>query len=136
MTKKDLQDFRKLIIERESLQNQIEQLNVQIQHATPSYGVQPRGGKTADTADRIIKLVELKKEYECKCDNISGRQSKIESIIEKLADPVERAVLRCRYINNMTWEDITHIVSYEIAQTFRIHSRAIKNIEKIKDDSK
>lgn len=132
MTKKDLQDFRKLITERESLQNQIEQLNAQIQHVTPSYGVQPRGGKSADTADKIIKLVELKREYEYKCDRITDKQIRIETEIEKLTDPVERAVLRCRYINNMTWEDIQLLIHYERTKTFYIHSSAIKNFEKIK----
>lgn len=132
MTKKDLQDFRKLITERESLQNQIEQLNAQIQHVTPSYGVQPRGGKSADTADKIIKLVELKRECECKCDRITDKQIRIETEIEKLTDPVERAVLRCRYINNMTWEDIQLLIHYERTKTFYIHSSAIKNFEKIK----
>lgn len=131
MTRKDLQDFRKLIIERASLQNQIKELDAQIQHITPSYGAQPRGGKSADNADKILKLVELKKDYECKDNNIADRQIKIEAVINQLADPVERAVLRLRYISNMSWTDIQIAVNYERAQTFRVHTKAIKNFEKI-----
>lgn len=132
MTRKDLQDFRKLIIERASLQNQIKELDTQIQHITPSYGAQPRGGKSADNADKILKLVELKKDYEDKDKNIADRQIKIETVINQLADPVERAVLRFRYISNMSWTDIQITINYERTQTFHIHSSAIKNFEKIK----
>lgn len=131
MTRKDLQDFRKLIIERASLQNQIKELDTQIQHITPSYGAQPRGGKSADNADKILKLVELKKDYEYKDNNIADRQIKIEAVINQLADPVERAVLRFRYISNMSWTDIQIAINYERAQTFRVHTKAIKNFEKI-----
>lgn len=136
MTRKDLQDFRKLIIERASLQNQIKELDTQIQHITPSYGAQPRGGKSADNADKILKLVELKKEYERRNDNIADKQIKIETVLNHLDDPVERAVLRSRYIDNMRWEEIQTAINYERAQTFRVHIHAIKNFEKIKDDTK
>lgn len=132
MTRKDLQDFRKLIIERASLKNQIKELDAQIQHITPSYGAQPRGGKSADNADKILKLVELKKDYECKDNNIADRQIKIEAVINQLADPVERAVLRLRYIGNMYWGEIATEINYSTQHVFRIHSLAVKNFEKIK----
>lgn len=131
MTRQDLKNFRKLIIERASLQNQIKELDTQIQHITPSYGTQPRGGKSGDNADKILKLVELKKNYEDKNNSIADGQIKIEAVINQLADPVERTVLRFRYISNMSWADIQIAINYERAQTFRVHTKAIKNFEKI-----
>ena len=132
MTRKDLQDFRKLIIERASLQNQIKGLDTQIQHITPSYGAQPRGGKSADNADKILKLVELKKEYERRNDNIADKQIKIEAVLNHLDDPVERAVLRSRYIDNMSWSRVSDEIRYSMSRMFDIHKSALKNFEKIK----
>lgn len=132
MKRQDLQDFRKMIIERTSLKNQIDELDTQIQRIIPSYGAQPRGGKSADAADRLLKLIELKKDYEKKNANITVRQKEIEAVISQMTDPVERTVLRLRYINNMSWTDIQIAINYERAQTFRIHTKAIKNFEKIK----
>lgn len=132
MKRQDLQDFRKMIIERTSLKNQIDELDTQIQRIIPPYGAQPRGGKSADAADRLLKLIELKKDYEKKNANITVRQKEIEAVISQMTDPVERTVLRLRYINNMSWTDIQIAINYERAQTFRIHTKAIKNFEKIK----
>lgn len=131
MTRQDLQDFRKLIVERTSLKNQIDVLDAQIQHITPPYGVQPRGGKSADAADSILKLIELKRDYKEKNAHITVRQKEIEAVIDKMTNPVERTVLRLRYISNIKWTDIQIAINYEIAQTFRIHTKAIKNFEKI-----
>lgn len=131
MTKKDLQKFRKLQIELESIENQVAALDAKIQKATPSYSVSLRGGKSADKEDRIIKLIELKKDYEIKGGKIISEQIEIEKGIDKLSDPVEKAVLRYRYIDNMDWEDIQIMIGYERSQTYRIHDSAIKNLQKI-----
>lgn len=136
MTKKDLQQFRKLQIELESIEEQIAQLDAKIKKATASFGMSPRGGKSANKEDRIIKLLDLKEDYEIRGGKIIAEQMKIEKELDKLSDPVEKAVLRYRYINNMDWEDIQIMIGYERAQTYRIHDRAIKNLQKIKNETK
>lgn len=131
MTKKDLQQFRKLQIELESIEEQIARLDAKIKKATASFGMSPRGGKSADKEDRIIKLLDLKEDYEIRGGKIIAEQMKIEKGLDKLSDPVEKAVLRYRYIDNMDWEDIQIMIGYEKTQTFKIHSKAIKNLQKI-----
>ena len=129
MTKKDLQQFRKLQIELESIEEQITRLDAKIKKATASFGMSPRGGKSADKEDRIIKLLDLKEDYETRGGKIIAEQIKIEKELDKLSDPVEKAVLRYRYIDNMDWEDIQIMIGYERTNTYRIHDRAIKNLQ-------
>ena len=129
MTKKDLQQFRKLQRELESIEEQITRRDAKIKKATASFGMSPRGGKSADKEDRIIKLLDLKEDYETRGGKIIAEQIKIEKELDKLSDPVEKAVLRYRYIDNMDWEDIQIMIGYERTNTYRIHDRAIKNLQ-------
>lgn len=136
MTKKDLQRFRKLQIELESIDEQIKRLDAKIKKATASFDISPRGGKSVDKEDRIIKMIRLKEDYEIRGGKIIAEQMEIEKGLDNLSDPVEKAVLRYRYIDNMDWEDIQIMIGYERAQTYRIHDRAIKNLQKIKNETK
>ena len=131
MTKKELQRHRKLRIELQNIEYQIVDVDAKIKKSTAQYGKTTRGGKPSDKEDTIIKLIELKKRYEIQGGKIISEQMEIENELEKLSDPVEKAVLRYRYIDNMDWEDVSIMIKYERAQTFRIHTRAIRNLQKI-----
>lgn len=133
MTKKDLQRFRKLQIELESIDEQIKRLDAKIKKATSSFGMSPRGGKSADNEDRIIKMIKLKEDYEIRGGKIIAEQMEIEKGLDNLSDPVEKAVLRYRYIDNMDWEDVAIMIKYSKPATYNFHKSALKNIEEIKN---
>ena len=54
----------------------------------------------------------------------------IEDMIDSLSDPVERTLMRLRYIESLEWVDICFEVCYEKTQTHRIHNRALEKIKK------
>lgn len=47
--------------------------------------------------------------------------------IDKVDDVVERALLRYRYINGWTWEEIAEKLGYSVMNTHRLHKRAVDN---------
>lgn len=65
-------------------------------------------------ANRLVQLVEI-------------RQG-ITNAIEQLEDPNHRRVLSLRYLDGISWEEISVKMSYAWAQTHRTHSAALDKI--------
>ena len=78
--------------------------------------------------DREYILI-LKGVYQEKLQALLEAQLKIEKTIEAL-DPIERELMRARYIDGKEWVDIVgEVIPYEWTQTHRIHSRALAKIK-------
>lgn len=75
------------------------------------------------------RLVELSEDYAEKLKSISESLSDTEKIISSLDDPLERIILRSRYIDALTWEDISEKTGYEWAQLHRLHKKALTALE-------
>ena len=82
-------------------------------------------------AKTILQLNELEDYYLSKLNSLLSLQLQIETAIEKLKDPMERAIIRFRYIEGLDFFKVAIKLNYERAQTYRLHSRALKNLEKI-----
>lgn len=90
-----------------------------------------------DIAKRIRKCKynsdsekKLKEEYNRQYDKLCERQLNIEKMIDKL-EPTERLLIRLRYFDNMKWDKIFKIIHYSQKQTFRIHDKAIRKLNKL-----
>lgn len=64
--------------------------------------------------ERLAKLEQLRTE--------------IENSIGRIEDSLQRRVLYLRYIDGYSWEHIAVKINYAWAQTHRIHSDALRNI--------
>ena len=73
--------------------------------------------------------------YECTeklAEEISGAvtvREKILSTIKRLENPNERLVIEMRYIGFDSWESIAKKTSFSLPHIFRLHRRALKNLE-------
>ena len=86
------------------------------------------GGRTMeDLAAAHIRLGEL---YNEKILHIEMEQYAIEKAIEDLT-PEERRVIRARYLEGRSWDQVCRSVHYEWAQTHRIHAAALRKLEKV-----
>ena len=63
----------------------------------------------------------------CKLADLIEGQLRIEKAIESL-EPIERELLRLRYIDGAEWIDVAAEIHYEWTQTHRIHARALAKI--------
>ena len=87
-------------------------------HGVPNY-----------TPEKLIdlrkKLLEVYREHQQLLDTELLR---IESAIGKVPDPTARELLRFKYIDGLTWEEVYIKLNYSSAQTHRIHARALRMI--------
>ena len=54
----------------------------------------------------------------------------IEDMIDSLNDPMERTLMRLRYIECLEWKNIYMEIDYSRTQTYKIHKRILEKIEK------
>lgn len=79
--------------------------------------------------NRLNKIAEEERELEVLYDSME----KLSHMIDEVEDVMERALLRYRYITCLTWEQIAEKMGFCLAQVHRIHSRALKNFDKINE---
>ncbi len=129
MTKDELKQYIKLEKELKQLEEMLEKLENEIHSPKITrLSDMPKGGKPVDIEDKIIKLIELRDIYNDKWDKLIDERKRIEQAIEKLQDPIQRALMRYKYIDGLTWEEVCVKLSYSWRQTHRMHSRALQNM--------
>lgn len=129
MTKQELKRYRRLEIELEQLESTIRRLEDSMTGVRAAVITDmPKGGPPVEMADRVAKLLDLKEVYGRKWDALIDERTRIESAIDTLDDPIERALMRYKYIDGLTWEEVCVAIHYEWRQVHRIHAKALMRL--------
>ena len=81
--------------------------------------------------DATVKLIDLCHEINEDIDRLITLKAEILEVINKLKDPVSQLLLQMRYFEGKTWEDVAFELGYNNRTVFKIHGKALKEIEKI-----
>lgn len=88
----------------------------------------PNGSCSGDPMFGIVaRHIDLQEKYRTLQIKLTGAQIRIEELIDNL-DPLKRRLMRCHYIEGMTWEQVCTKINYGWAQTHRFHSQALDSI--------
>jgi DNA repair ATPase RecN len=82
----------------------------------------------------VMKIIELKKQINQKIDEFVDRKREMESIIEKVEDADQVKVLRKRYFEYKSWEQIAVEVGCKYRNVHYIHGDALKVVEALLKD--
>lgn len=89
----------------------------------------PHGTGGGDAMTGIVaELVNLQQKYKDKLHRLNATLAEVENMVDSLDDPVERRLLRCRYIDDLTWEEVCVEMNYSWRQTHRIHGTALDKL--------
>lgn len=99
-------------------------------------GMPPGSGGDDALTVQIAAVDELEKLYQESEAALIQAQIDIEQMIMELESPIERQVLRYRYLDGMKWEKISVKMNYSESHIHRFYSRALRKLEKTKDESK
>ena len=69
------------------------------------------GGGDAMTS-LVAELVGLQEKYKAKLHRLNAALAEVEDLIGALDDPVERSLMRCRYIEGKVWEEVCVDLGY------------------------
>lgn len=142
MTKQRLASYVSLRLE---IKNRLERLarlknEAELPAARESDGSQHTGSAGDRMEKAVIRYMEYEQHIAAKIEENRAEMMEIEAAIDALPDPIEREVLRLRYIDNeyfrlMPWKyvalrlfgdnDDKHLLA-----TYRLHGRALQHILK------
>lgn len=128
MTKGKLKEYYWLQRNLQKLEEKLLVLETKATKTTNSLSNGPRGTNSHNSmSDIIVKIVELKEKINKKIEKAYGLITDIENAIEKLPER-EKYLMRARYIECKSWEEICVDMNYNWAQIHRLHSNSLKMI--------
>lgn len=130
MTAKEyLQQYR--IAYREAQDTEIRMAQIRLKYGSPSaieYDDMPKAHNTEhDLSDYIVQMDELTNHLISKYSRCMGIEADILERIDSMQNQEEREVLRLRYIDGYTWEQIAQRISTTLRNVYYIHGRALQH---------
>ena len=75
----------------------------------------------------IAKIDEIEREIANKVSYLVGLREEINAAIDKLENREEQLLLRYRYLDNFSWEEIGRMLCVSLRTVHRIHGSALSN---------
>ena len=88
-----------------------------------------KGGMENRREESIAKIVDMEKEIGASIDNLKKIREQVECAINAIPDANQRNVLRLRYLNGKTWEQIAVDMNYTYRNICYLHGKALKQIK-------
>ena len=128
--KKQLWKYQAIKKEHEQLHQRLADIEATLYHpkiqrltGMPSA---PSGGNAME--DMAAQHIELQQRYRAQLDELAAEQLAIERTIMGLEEPTARMLMRYRYLDGLTWEEVCVKLTYSWRQTHRLHARALDEL--------
>ena len=133
MTNKDkkkwLLEYRKLDQDIERDMEELQRWKSRAEKITSSVSDMPKGGNQGDRLQLAVdRICELGERLNGKIDAAVKRRKEMEAAIATVEDRTLQLLLRYRYIDGMTWEQIAVKMNYDYRWTLRLHGRALTRL--------
>lgn len=126
MTKKELQEYYWVRRNIRQLEEKLEELETEATRQTTRFTQQPKARSSKDRmADAVAEIVTIQEKMQEELEKSYKLLTRIEQAIESLP-PREKYLIRARYIDCKTWEQIAVEMHYSWPHVHRIHSRALQ----------
>jgi DNA-directed RNA polymerase specialized sigma24 family protein len=128
--KRRLNSYRDLLTERAQLEEELKKVEALMTSPSSTHlDGMPRShsGPSDPVQHAVVKRDELRTRYKTKIAEMLEEQTAIETLIDSL-EPTERKLARYRYIDGLTWEEVSEKMNYGTRQPHRIHDRMIEKL--------
>jgi DNA-directed RNA polymerase specialized sigma subunit len=128
--KRRLSGYRDLLTERAQLEEELKKVEaLMTSPSSTRLDGMPRShsGPSDPVQHAVVKRDELHTRYKTKIAEMLEEQTVIEALIDSL-EPTERQPARYRYIDGLTWEEVSEKMNYGTRQPHRIHDRMIEKL--------
>lgn len=120
--------YHGISIEIDQLIFSLERLQDKAERMTSFIMDMPRGGVSEDLSDIVAKKMELEERVKELLLAAMETRAEIENVIKLISNPEYRAILRYKYIENMTFEEIAEKTMYSNRNIYYIHDKAVKSL--------
>ena len=91
--------------------------------------VQTSRGNTAE--NNLISVLKLKEDTLQRIERLTEERMEISRLIDKLANPLERSVLRFFYLNNLVASEVAEEIGKSTTSVYRVKQEAIEHLSKV-----
>ena len=77
----------------------------------------------------VLKILELEDAIKTDIEKLLSLKLEIRTTINEVQDNEEKLLLKHRYLNFMTWDDICELMHVSMRTAHRIHSLALENVK-------
>ncbi len=130
MTKEELKKYLWLRRNIEQLEEQLLVLETEATRITTRMSHQPKGGEARTMQDIVLDMVEVDEKINATLQDSYKLLHKIETAIESLPER-EKYLMRARYIEGKSWEQIAVDMHYSWQHVHRIHAKALRLLKKM-----
>ena len=130
MDRNTLRSYRAIVFEIEQLKELIERIEASsVEPKAPKLSNAPKGkgGASDSIAQNYARLESLRSLYNRRVEELTTVAVEVEAAIEELR-PLERTIMRYRYIEAQSWRKIARKVKYSEQHVKNIHWSALKKI--------
>lgn len=112
---------------------QVASLNELATKCTTTISDMPKNPNRGDSrmADSVIKIIDLQDEINSDINKLVELKREIMGVIKAVPNIEYQTLLEKRYLCFITWEQIAVDMNYSMQYTFRIHERALKEIDQL-----
>lgn len=112
---------------------QVASLNDLATMCTTTLSDMPKNPNRGDSrmADSVIKIIDLQDEINCDINKLVELKREIMGVIKAVSNMEYQTLLEKRYLCFIAWEQIAVDMNYSMQYTFRIHERALKEIDQL-----
>ena len=113
---------------------QVERLKSLRERVTASFSDTPKGGGSGDrVAEVTMKIYSMLEDINRDIDAYVDLKADIRKLVSTVQDDRYRMVLEYRYLCCYGWDKIAEIMMYEQRQIFRLHGRALQEINHVSE---
>lgn len=129
--KKDyLKSYGDAIRAEKAIEDEIKQLRLDKMCPSIVIDDMPRGvGGHSDLSDYIVKVDELLEVLRMSMEERIELRREIIRKVESMSNETEKLVLRLRYIQMKTWEELAAQIGYSWQHVHKIHGKALQHFE-------
>ena len=127
----DFRKMRKLINRLPMARFRVDQAKSRATRVTPVLTGMPRGsGGSSQTEEGAILIMIASEKYESMKAELKEMQDTLSPIIESIIDPVQKNMMRMRYMECRSVREIAYFLNYSEQYVFRILKKTEARLEK------
>lgn len=129
--KEYLKRYRDLQLTIERLESRIAIEESRAEKVTTILSGMPRAGGESFADDTWAALADSKTTYKEKMLNALRVQKEIEEFIESVPGELNRLILQLRYVECLSWPEISDRIHYGLTRTHHLHGGALEEARRI-----
>lgn len=123
-----LKSYKWLLIEIASSEDRAEEERERLYDVrVPMLSDMPRGGRPVTMDERVVRVVSREAEIQRQKSEAEEIKTAIEKAIGQMLNPRDRTILKLKYLQGCSFEEIACRINYSVTHTKRLHDEAIDN---------